>query len=212
LGPFSREKGRGEVRGLKKKEVEEFVFVFFPDLKGGAIAKEKEGSASAFRCFRVFSFSLFNTSHTRCSARCEARKRKGGTQKAGAWRTKAFPFLLFFHQAKNRDKNDARLTFKTSCSNVDSSTSSTARTARPAERADAAEWAGLRAAGKAVELRLTRWEGRARPNVAVADDEEHRAEDSDAEIVALEAGLAVAARPVAVAFIDAIIVGAVARP
>lgn len=104
MGPFSREKGRGEVRGLKKKEVEEFVFVFFPDLKGGAIAKEKEGSASAFRCFRVFSFSLFNTSYTRCSARCEARKRKGGTQKAGAWRTKAFPFLLFFHQAKNRDK------------------------------------------------------------------------------------------------------------
>ena len=40
----------------------------------------------------------------------------------------------------------------------------------------------------------------------MVDDEEHRAEDSDAEVlIALEeAGLAVAARLVAVAFIDAI--------
>lgn len=60
----------------------------------------------------------------------------------------------------------------------------------------------------------TRWEGRARPNAAVAvdddddDDEEHRAEDSsDAEVVvALRAGLAVAVRLVAVAFIVAIMV------
>ena len=58
----------------------------------------------------------------------------------------------------------------------------------------------------------TRWQGRARPNAAVVvvvvDDEEHRAEDSDAEVlIALEeAGLAVAARLVAVAFIDAIMV------
>ena len=101
------------------------------------------------------------------------------------------------------------LTFKTSSSNVDSSTSSTALTARPDERADAEKRAGLRAAGKAFEWLLTRWEGRARPNAAVVGDEEHRAEDSsDAEVfvVALQAGLAVAARLVAVAFIEAIMV------
>lgn len=122
---------------------------------------------------------------------------------------KGIPFFsVSLHQAKKEERNYS-LTFRTSSSNVDSSTSSTALTASPAERADAEKRAGLRAAGKAAELLLTRWERRARPNAAVvvavvdADDEEHRAEDSDADVFA---GLAVAARLVAVAFIVAIMV------
>ena len=211
MGPFSREKGRGEVRGFFKKEVEEFPPPP-PISKEERSQRKKRGAPQPFAASACFLFRC-STHHTRAvqlDARRESEKGERKRQELGGQRHS--PFFSSSTKQKTETKNDARLTFKTSCSNVDSSTSSTARTARPAERADAAEWAGLRAAGKAVELRLTRWEGRARPNVAVADDEEHRAEDSDAEIVALEAGLAVAARPVAVAFIDAIIVGAVARP
>lgn len=128
---------------------------------------------------------------------------------------KAFPFFfssLFLFTKQKEERKNYSLTFKTSSSNVDSSTSSTALTASPAERANAEKRAGLRAAGKAAEVLPTRWEGRARPNAAVVadddDDKEHRAEDSsDAEVVvALRAGLAVAVRLVAVAFIVAIMV------
>ena len=171
--------------------------------------RKKDGGerSSLFAAYACFLFRLFTTPRTTSRDRPPSpRMERGNAKKARACRTKGrsrpFSPLSCFPTKQIKKKTDKKLlTFKTSCSNVDSSTSSTALTARPDERADASERAGFRdAAGKAVGLR---WEGRARPNAAVV--EEHRAgEDSDA---LEEAGLAVAARPVvAVAFIDAIMV------
>ena len=173
-----------------------FFFFFFRSQRSRK--REKKGSTSRLY---VAIFVVVSTPHTHYLELCELWTRKGACERQKLGRRKAFPLLFFFHQAKKKRKK--LLTLRTSCSNVDSSTSSTALTARP--DSEEREAVCLRAAvGKAG-----RCEGRARPNAAVevlaaaADADEHRAEDSDAEVV-LEEGLAVvAARPVAVAFIDA---------
>ena len=92
MGPFSREKGRGEVRGLKKKRSKSLFLFFFPISKEERSQRKKRGAPQPFAASACFLFRC-STHHTRAvqlDARRESEKGERKRQELGGQRHSPF--------------------------------------------------------------------------------------------------------------------------
>ena len=100
MGPFSREKGRGEVRGLKKKEVEEFPPP--PRSQRRSDRKGKRGERLSLSLLpRVFFFVVQHITHALFSS-MRGEKAKRGNAKGRSLEDKGIPLSSLLPPSKKQ--------------------------------------------------------------------------------------------------------------